>query len=55
MHEPIGMSGVRLEAKVHLVTCAANAAQNIKKCIRRCGLEVDEVAGATGIQSCSAD
>ena len=43
VHEPIGMSGVRLEAKVHLVTCAANAAQNIKKCIRRCGLEVDEI------------
>ncbi|MBT5387887.1 MAG: cell division protein FtsA [Porticoccaceae bacterium] len=43
VHEPIGMSGVRLEAKVHLVTCAANAAQNIKKCIRRCGLEVDTV------------
>ena len=43
VHEPVGMSGVRLEAKVHLVTCAANAAQNIKKCIRRCGLEVDEV------------
>ena len=44
VHEPIGMSGVRLEAKVHLVTCAANAAQNIKKCIRRCGLDVDEIA-----------
>ncbi len=41
--EPLGMSGVRLEAKVHLVTCAANAAQNIKKCIRRCGLEVEEI------------
>ena len=41
--EPLGMSGVRLEAKVHLVTCAANAAQNIEKCIRRCGLEVDEI------------
>jgi cell division protein FtsA len=38
------MSGVRLEARVHLVTCAANAAQNIKKCIRRCGLEVDDLA-----------
>ena len=38
--EPVGMSGVRLEAKVHLVTCAVNSAQNIKKCIRRCGLEV---------------
>jgi cell division protein FtsA len=44
VREPIGMSGVRLEAKVHLVTCAANAAQNIKKCIRRCGLEVDDLA-----------
>ncbi len=43
VHEPIGMSGVRLEAKVHLVTCAANAAQNIKKCIRRCGLEVEDI------------
>ena len=41
--EPLGMSGVRLEAKVHLVTCAANAAQNIEKCVRRCGLEVDDV------------
>jgi cell division protein FtsA len=43
VREPLGMSGVRLEAKVHLVTCAANAAQNIKKCIRRCGLEVEEI------------
>jgi len=41
--EPLGMSGVRLEAKVHLVTCASNAYQNIEKCIRRCGLEVDEI------------
>src|SRR5690554_3974423 len=41
--EPMGMSGVRLEAKVHLVTCAANAAQNVKKCIRSCGLEVEDV------------
>ncbi len=41
--EPMGMSGVRLEAKVHLVTCATNAAQNIEKCIRRCGLETDEI------------
>jgi len=41
--EPLGMSGVRLEAKVHLVTCAVNAAQNIEKCIRRCGLEVEDV------------
>nr|WP_299976360.1 cell division protein FtsA [uncultured Pseudoteredinibacter sp.] len=41
--EPLGMSGVRLEAKVHLVTCAQNAAQNIEKCIRRCGLEVEDI------------
>jgi len=41
--EPLGMFGVRLEAKVHLVTCAINAAQNIEKCIRRCGLEVEDV------------
>lgn len=41
--EPLGMSGVRLEAKVHLVTGAINAIQNIEKCVRRCGLEVDGV------------
>lgn len=41
--EPLGMSGVRLEAKVHLVTCAVNAAQNIEKCIQRCGLAVDGI------------
>lgn len=41
--EPMGMSGVRLEAKVHLVTCAVNAAQNIDKCVKRCGLEVDDI------------
>jgi cell division protein FtsA len=41
--EPRWMSGVRLEAKVHLVTCAVNAAQNIEKCIRRCGLDVDDI------------
>ena len=39
--EPLGMSGIRLEAKVHLVTGAVNAAQNIDKCVQRCGLEVD--------------
>ena len=43
IREPIGMSGVRLEAKVHLVTGAVGAAQNIIKCIRRCGLEVDDI------------
>ena len=41
--EPLGMSGVRLEAKVHLVTCASNAAQNIEKCIKRCGLIVEDI------------
>ena len=41
--EPVGMSGVRLEAKVHLVTGAVSAAQNIVKCVRRCGLEVDDI------------
>ena len=41
--EPIGMSGVRLEAKVHMVTGSVSAAQNIVKCVRRCGLEVDDV------------
>ncbi len=43
IREPIGMSGVRLEAKVHLVTGAVGAAQNIIKCVRRCGLEVDDI------------
>jgi cell division protein FtsA len=43
IREPVGMSGVRLEAKVHIVTGAVSAAQNIIKCIRRCGLEVDDV------------
>jgi cell division protein FtsA len=43
IREPIGMSGVRLEARVHMVTGAVSAAQNIVKCIRRCGLEVDDL------------
>ncbi|MFQ5489020.1 MAG: cell division protein FtsA [Gammaproteobacteria bacterium] len=41
--EPVGISGVRLEAKVHLVTGAVSAAQNITKCVRRCALEVDDI------------
>jgi cell division protein FtsA len=40
VREPIGMSGVRLEVKVHIVTGAVSAAQNMIKCVRRCGLEV---------------
>ncbi len=43
IREPIGMSGVRLEANVHLVTGAINAAQNVTKCVHRCGYQVDEV------------
>ena len=43
VREPLGMSGVRLEVRVHIVTGAVSAAQNIIKCVRRCGLEVAEV------------
>ncbi len=43
IREPIGMSGVRLEAKVHIVTGAESAAQNIVKCVQRCGLEVEDI------------
>jgi len=43
VREPLGMSGVRLEVKVHIVTGAVSAAQNIIKCVRRCGLEVNDL------------
>jgi cell division protein FtsA len=43
VREPLGMSGVRLEVKVHIVTGAVSAAQNIIKCVRRCGLEVKDL------------
>ena len=43
IREPVGMCGVRMEARVHMITGAVSAAQNIVKCIRRCGLEVDDV------------
>ncbi len=43
IRDPIGMSGVRLEAKVHIVTGAESAANNLEKCIQRCGLEVDDI------------
>lgn len=39
--EPLGMSGVRLEARVHLVTCSNSALRNIEKCVKNCGLTVD--------------
>ncbi|MBZ4193827.1 MAG: cell division protein FtsA [Candidatus Contendobacter sp.] len=43
IQDPVGMSGVRLEARVHIVTGAVNAEQNISKCVQRCGLTVDEI------------
>jgi cell division protein FtsA len=43
IREPVGMAGVRLEARVHLVMGAVSAAQNIIKCVRRCNLEVDDI------------
>ena len=43
VREPIGMSGIRLEVNVHIVTGAQSAAENIIKCVRRCGLEVEQL------------
>ena len=43
VRQPLGMSGMRLEVKVHIVTGAVSAAQNIMKCVRRCGLEVSDL------------
>lgn len=43
VREPVGMSGVRLEAKVHIVTGSVSAAQNITTCIHRCGLQVGDI------------
>ncbi|MEZ5451930.1 MAG: cell division protein FtsA [Thiothrix sp.] len=43
IREPVGMSGVRLEARVHLVTAAHSAAQNLVKCVERCGLHVEDI------------
>ena len=40
---PVGMSGVRMEAKAHIVTCANDMAKNIEKCVERCGLQVDQL------------
>ncbi|WNO60328.1 cell division protein FtsA [Rheinheimera sp. MMS21-TC3] len=40
---PIGMSGVRMEAKAHIITCANDMAKNIEKCVERCGLQVDQL------------
>ena len=43
IRNPVGMTGVRLEVHAHLVTCAQSAAQNITKCVQRCGLQVDDL------------
>ena len=43
IRNPVGMSGVRLEVRAHLVTGAQSAAQNIAKCIQRCHLQVDDL------------
>ncbi|MXR36472.1 cell division protein FtsA [Rhodobacteraceae bacterium CH30] len=43
VREPLGMSGVRLETRVHIVTGAVSAAQNVAKCVRRCSLEVSDL------------
>ena len=56
--EPIGMSGGRLEVKVHIVTGAQSAAENIVKCVRRCGLEVDQLVlnpSASSLAALTAD
>jgi len=43
VRDPLGMSGVRLEAHIHLVTCSVNAVQNLEKCVRGCNMEIDEI------------
>ncbi len=43
IEEPIGMSGVRLEAKVHIITAGASAVQNLVKCVEKAGLQVEAV------------
>src|SRR5439155_9935750 len=43
IREPLGMAGVRLEAKVHIVTAHASASQNVLKCCRQAGLVVEDI------------
>jgi cell division protein FtsA len=43
VRDPLGMSGVRLEAKVHIATTSVSSAQNVVKCANRCGLEVADI------------
>ena len=48
---PLGMSGVRMEARAHIITCSNDMAKNIEKCVQRCGLEVDQLI-FTALASC---
>ncbi|KAF7788325.1 cell division protein FtsA [Pseudoalteromonas rubra] len=48
---PLGMSGVRMEAKAHIITCSNDMAKNIEKCVERCGLQVDQLT-FTALASC---
>ncbi len=43
VRDPLGMAGVRLEGHVHLVTCSVNALQNLEKCVRSCGIDIDDM------------
>ncbi len=43
INDPVGMSGIRMEGHVHVVTGGVTAAQNIKRCIERAGLKVDHI------------
>lgn len=43
VYDPLGMSGVRMEANVHIITGLVSAAQNIYKCVQRAGLEVADM------------
>jgi cell division protein FtsA len=43
IRNPVGMSGVRLEVRAHIVTGAQSAAANVMKCVNRCGLQVDDL------------
>ena len=42
IRNPLGMSGVRMEARAHIITCSNDMAKNIEKCVERCGLQVDQ-------------
>lgn len=43
IRDPLGMAGVRLETRVHVVTCSENAYKNIEKCVTSCGIKLDGV------------